>query len=100
MYRKPNKYYVAYAYEGEDPSDMGLETVGEKLNVRNEFDDYRTALRYARWEHKAEIEFQKEENGRDEGDWIHDTYVMYTEDGYVGEIVAAITGWKSKVERW
>ena len=93
MYRKDNRYYVAYGFDGESPRDDIDYFFG---GVKNDFADYETALKYAMIDHKEEINFQKEENGNASGE-LFNTYVMRTEAGYRDYEVAVISGWRSRV---
>lgn len=101
MYRKDNHFYIAYGYDGEEPRDeMEFVPNGKCDIVRNDFTDYKTALKYAKISHKEEIEYQREENGRKDGCELLNTYVMKIEKGYNDYEVAMISGWRSKVTEY
>lgn len=96
MYRKDNHFYVAYGFDSEEPRDE-IDYIG---SVKNDFTDYKTALKYAKISHKEEIEYQREENGRKDGCELLNTYVMKIEKGYNDYEVAMISGWRSKVTEY
>ena len=95
MIRQDNHYYIAYAYEGDSPVDMDYAG-----GVRNDFTDYETALKYALEDHKAELDFQREENGRNSKDEVFNTYVMKTDPKFQDYPVAAIIGWRCKIKEF
>ena len=96
MFYQKGHYYIAYGYDND-----GYEYQDSTYQGRNDFTDYKTALKVAKDEHKLELDFQKEENGRTKYDEVMNTYVIYIDqdDGCEYEM-AVISGWRSKVTEY
>ena len=91
---RKGRYYIGYCYEGES-----MDYIDRYLSTGIE--NYETALKIAKEQHKAEIKYCREELGYNAKDEIASTYVIYidTEDGNEYEM-AKISGWRSKLQEW